>query len=490
MHELLNPEEPFFTMKHARQTISETNDASMERFAREENTEQARMLRFRLLGHMGAMLLTWTAIFALLCVFFELFISDDLGDYVADKTSTWVYSSYENLSESLDDVLVESNEDASTVDSFRGKSLESQTLSDEEVDAQYKYLLENGYNPDEPLQRLYEKLGYPNGSENIQLAALGNGVYAARDLSTYNAIRSLKLPVAIVIYAIGVIVVIVRTLNRSLSYFSKLSNALSDPRLVEGGQVELPKELTIASQQIKLLQAKVRDHEQAAVMAEQRKNEMVAYLAHDIRTPLTSVVGYLSLLAESPDLPIKKRAEYAGIALAKAERLEALVEEFFEITRYNLDSIVLERENVDVSLFLEQVVDEFGIAAQERDIQLKAVAPEGERAFLDPSKMARALGNVTKNAISYADPHSEVILSAEVGESELVLACSNQGREISKTHLEAIFERFYREDTSRGQGANAGLGLAITREIVEAHGGTIVAESTNGRTTFTMRLPR
>lgn len=462
----------------------------MRRFAHEENTEQARLLRFRLLGRMGAMLFAWTAIFALLCMFFELFISDDLGDYVADKTSTWVYSSYEDLGESLGEVVVESSDVGSTASSISSDDPASQVLTDEEKDEQYRYALENGYNPDEPVQRLYEKLGYPNGSENIQLAALGNGVYAARDLSTYQAIRSLKLPVAIVVYAIGVIVVIIRTLNRSLSYFSKLSNALSDPRLIEGGQVELPNELTIASQQIELLQAKVRDHEQAAVMAEQRKNEMVAYLAHDIRTPLTSVVGYLSLLAESPDLPIEKRAEYAGIALAKAERLESLVEEFFEITRYNLDSILLERENVDISLFLDQVVDEFGIAASGRGITLKTIAPEGAHAFLDPSKMARALGNVMKNAITYADAHSEVVLSAELNDTELVLSCSNQGREISKPHLEAIFERFYREDASRGQSANAGLGLAITREIVEAHGGTIVAESTNGQTTFTMRLPR
>ena len=467
------------------------NDATMLRFAREENTEQARMLRFRLLGRMGAMLLAWTIIFSLGCVFFETFISDRLGNLIADATSEWIYSQPQtdpNLT-SIDDTDVDVDA-AASAGSAATESNETQTDLETITEQNYKYQLEQTRNPEDQIQQLYDKLGYPNGGANVQLAVVGDGSYAARDLSTYAWIRTMKIPFAIVVYAIGFIVIIIRTLNRSLSYFSKLSNALSDPRLIEGGQVKLPKELTIASQQLELLQAKVRDHEQAAVMAEQRKNEMVAYLAHDIRTPLTSVVGYLSLLAESPDLPIEKRAEYAGIALAKAERLEMLVEEFFEITRYNLDSIVLERENVDVELFLDQVVDEFGLAAQERDITLTTIAPEGAHAFLDPSKMARALGNVMKNAITYADAHSEVTLNAVVSETELVLSCSNQGREISKTHLEAIFERFYREDTSRGQGANAGLGLAITREIVEAHGGTIVAESTAGRTTFTMRLPR
>ena len=300
----------------------------------------------------------------------------------------------------------------------------------------------------------------------------------------------MKLPLAITLYAIGCIVIVIRTLNRSLSYFSKLSNAISNPRLIEGGRVELPEELTIASQQIELLQKKIRDHEQAAVMAEQRKNELVAYLAHDIRTPLTSVVGYLSLLSESPDLPLEKRAEFAGIALAKAERLESLIEEFFEITRYNLDAIMLERENVDIYLFLDQVADEFGISAQERDITITTRAPEGENAFIDASKMARALGNVVKNAIAYADQGTEVVVCATISDRELMLSTTNRGREISAVHLEAIFERFYREDSSRGQGANAGLGLAIAREIVDAHAGTISAESSDGLTTFTIRLPR
>ena len=97
--------------------------------------------------------------------------------------------------------------------------------------------------------------------------------------------RSLKLPLAIVIYSIGIIVIIIRTLNRSLRYFSKLSNALADPRLIEGGKIILPEELMISSQQIELLQKKISDHEQAAVMAEQRKNELVAILRTTFARP-------------------------------------------------------------------------------------------------------------------------------------------------------------------------------------------------------------
>ena len=442
--------------------------------ATKQTGEQTRILRSRLLGRMVLLLLAWSACFSLLCVLFEFSLSDSIGERVADATSTWIYSSLPTEKSLLDaeknsTVETNDNEDTSEVTRDPWAAL---GFADEEFMARY------------------DDLASQIGPENVQLMVAADGRLAMRDISFYNTLRSFKIPVAIVIYAIGIIVIIIRTLNRSLRYFNKLSNALADPRLIEGGRIVLPEELMISSQQIELLQKKIRDHEQAAVMAEQRKNELVAYLAHDIRTPLTSVVGYLSLLAESPDLPREKPAEFAGIALSKAERLESLVEEFFEITRYNLNAILLERENVDVALFLDQVADEFGIAAKDRDISITTIAPENKQAFIDSSKMARALGNVVKNAISYADPESEVVLSAIVTDDEIVLATTNQGREISPAHLEAIFERFYREDRSRGQSANAGLGLAIAREIVEAHGGTIGAESSNGLTTFTIRLPR
>lgn len=425
--------------------------------ATKQTGEQTRILRSRLLGRMVLLLLAWSACFSLLCVLFEFSLSDSIGERVADATSTWIYSSLPTEKSLLDaeknsTVETNDNEDTSEVTRDPWAAL---GFADEEFMARY------------------DDLASQIGPENVQLMVAADGRLAMRDISFYNTLRSFKIPVAIVIYAIGIIVIIIRTLNRSLRYFNKLSNALADPRLIEGGRKK-----------------KIRDHEQAAVMAEQRKNELVAYLAHDIRTPLTSVVGYLSLLAESPDLPREKRAEFAGIALSKAERLESLVEEFFEITRYNLNAILLERENVDVALFLDQVADEFGIAAKDSDISITTIAPENKQAFIDSSKMARALGNVVKNAISYADPESEVVLSAIVTDDEIVLATTNQGREISPAHLEAIFERFYREDRSRGQSANAGLGLAIAREIVEAHGGTIGAESSNGLTTFTIRLPR
>lgn len=398
-----------------------------------QRSEQTRILRSKLLRHMALSIAFWSLGFVLICAFLQVTIVPEIGNRIADLTSNWSYYDAQEVDSAL--------KAGSTID------------------------------------------------KDFQILQSDEGTYAVRDLSAYYAIRSLKPLIAIVIYAVGLVIIIVRTLNRSLSYIDDLTIAIADGRLLDGGKIELPGELSIASQQLQAFQKRIEEHEHSAILAEQRKNELVAYLAHDIRTPLTSVVGYLSLLAESPDLPIERRAKYAGIALEKALRLEALIEEFFEITRYNVSSIVLERENVDIGLFVQQVADEFGLAAEDRGVEVVIDAPSGQIAFIDPSKMARALGNVVKNAVAYSNPGTKVDLSAQAADEKLVFIVEDVGKEISKSHLERIFERFYREDGARGQEANAGLGLAIAREVVEAHGGTITAESEGGITTFRITIP-
>ncbi|WP_350454928.1 sensor histidine kinase [Slackia heliotrinireducens] len=224
--------------------------------------------------------------------------------------------------------------------------------------------------------------------------------------------------------------------------------------------------------------------------AERRKNELVAYLAHDIRTPLTSVVGYLSLMNEAPDLPDEQRKRYVSAALAKAELLDTLTAEFFEITRYNLATIPIERTDVGVRLFLEQIAEEFLPEMQRRSITTRVEALEDAEIRIDPDKMARAIGNVVRNAVAYADDGSEVVLSARrADDAGWEIVVSDQGREIAPEHLESIFDRFYREDNARSSSGNAGLGLAIAKEIVEAHGGSIRAESADGTTRFIILLP-
>lgn len=221
-----------------------------------------------------------------------------------------------------------------------------------------------------------------------------------------------------------------------------------------------------------------------------RKDDLVTYLAHDLKTPLASVVGYLSLLEEAPDLPVEQRARFTGIALDKAHRLDALIEEFFDITRFDFHDIVLTRGYVDLALLLAQVADEFYPILTEQGKSVEVEATASLIVLIDGDKMARVFNNVMKNAIAYSYEGSTIRVFAEQTPDSVVVRFENQGDPIPAPKLGMIFEKFYRLDAARATNrGGAGLGLAIAKEIVSAHGGTISCASTPEATVFTIELP-
>lgn len=221
-----------------------------------------------------------------------------------------------------------------------------------------------------------------------------------------------------------------------------------------------------------------------------RKDDLVTYLAHDLKTPLASVVGYLSLLEEAPDLPQDLRARFTGIALDKAHRLDSLIEEFFDITRFDFHDIVLTRGYVDLSLLLAQVADEFYPILTDQGKQVEVDSPASLIVLIDGDKMARVFNNVMKNAIAYSYEGSTIRIFAEQTSDSVVVRFENQGDPIPAPKLGMIFEKFYRLDAARATNrGGAGLGLAIAKEIVSAHGGTISCASTPEATVFTIELP-
>lgn len=245
---------------------------------------------------------------------------------------------------------------------------------------------------------------------------------------------------------------------------------------------------------------RVRERERQSAQAltdeARRKDDLVTYLAHDLKTPLASVVGYLSLLQEAPDLPVEQRVRFTGVALDKAHRLDALIEEFFDITRFDFHDIVLTRGYVDLGLMLAQVADEFYpiLSDQRKDASIE-VEP-GLTVLVDGDKMARVFNNIMKNAIAYSYEGSTIRVSADreqdaaTGAACVRIRFENQGDPIPAPKLKVIFEKFYRLDAARATNrGGAGLGLAIAKEIVNAHGGAIECISTPEHTVFTITLP-
>jgi two-component system sensor histidine kinase VanS len=291
-----------------------------------------------------------------------------------------------------------------------------------------------------------------------------------------------------------IIIFLIILLRFSISWFTKYFDEVISgvDKLVEetAGEITLSPELDFM--EIKLNQAKsnLEKQKKAALDAEQRKNDLVVYLAHDLKTPLTSVIGYLSLLAEAPDMPPEQKAKYVGITLEKAHRLEQLINEFFEITRFNLQTIVLNKERINLLFMLQQLADEFYPLLTPQRKQVVVNVPDGLTLRGDADKLARVFNNILKNAIAYSYENSVVDISAEQQDKSVVITFTNQGNPIPQAKLETIFEKFYRLDSARSTNTGgAGLGLAIAKEIVNAHDGTISVESNKENTTFTVKFP-
>ena len=243
----------------------------------------------------------------------------------------------------------------------------------------------------------------------------------------------------------------------------------------------------------KLRELEAAFHQKEQLIREEaaRKDDLIAYLAHDLKTPLTSVIGYLELLEEIPEMPLEQRAKYTHIAGEKAVRLEHLINDFFEITRYNIHEILIEWEQIDISYLLIQMKEEFYPLLREHGNRLELHIPEGLTVVADREKLARVLNNLLKNAVAYSYPGTEITVSATEEEDLVCMVISNQGRTIPAQKLQLIFEKFYRLDDARSsRSGGSGLGLAIAKELVAAHGGTLTATSAHEVTAFRIMLPK
>jgi two-component system, OmpR family, sensor histidine kinase VanS len=295
---------------------------------------------------------------------------------------------------------------------------------------------------------------------------------------------------------IAILVFLVIIFQFSISWFTKYFDEVSAgmDKLVEesAAEIRLSPELDFMENKLNQIKNNLEKQKKAALEAERRKNDLVVYLAHDIKTPLTSVIGYLSLLDEAPDMPPEQKAKYVGITLEKAYRLEQLINEFFEITRFNLQTIVLNKEKINLLFMLQQMADEFYpmlTPAQEKQVSVNV--PDGLILWGDADKLARVFNNILKNALAYSYENSVIDISAQEEDKNIVITFTNHGDPIPQEKLETIFEKFFRLDTSRSSNTGgAGLGLAIAKEIVNAHGGNIFVQSNTEKTVFTVVLPQ
>lgn len=278
--------------------------------------------------------------------------------------------------------------------------------------------------------------------------------------------------------------------NKPWKYFNEILNASEILYKEDDSIIKLSEPLKEVESKMNQVKMSMILNQQITTELQYKKDEVIMYLAHDIRTPLTSIIGYLSLLSEVSEMNIEKRTKYIKLTLEKSYRLEKLINEFFEFTRYNSKQIKLDIEEIDLYYLLFQMIDEFYPIFSTNGHIARLHGDENIIILGDPVKLARAFGNILKNATIYSYKNTEIIINIETIDDKVSINFHNEGNTIPKEKLSQIFEKFYRCDDARTSNTGgSGLGLAIAKEIILLHRGEIYANSENCTTDINIVIP-
>lgn len=224
---------------------------------------------------------------------------------------------------------------------------------------------------------------------------------------------------------------------------------------------------------------------------EQSKDELITNVSHDIRTPLTSIIGYLGLIEDKQYHSEEELLKYTHTAFMKAKQMKSLVEDLFEYTKVRQSSVPIYYITFDMVQLVEQLAVDFELEAAKKGIEIvvhanqKQIMMEG-----DTEKIVRVFNNLISNALKYGKGATQIVVDLEQISQEVVITVKNNGQMIPQKSLEQLFDRFYRVEESRSQETGGtGLGLAIAQSIVALHGGYIYAKSNPEWTSFIMHLP-
>lgn len=296
----------------------------------------------------------------------------------------------------------------------------------------------------------------------------------------------------LIMFAIYIIVsliisfIVIRNSNHYMvEIVSVMDQILKEPEK----DIQLSSNLIALQTRLNQLRLDLIANQRAAKEAETKKNDLIMYMAHDLKTPLTSTIGYLSLLTQEKEISKPLQEKYMKIALDKALRLEELTNQFFEITRYNLQDMPINKQKIDLSFLLEQLMDECYVMLKKKNLEYQVNKPEHLYFFGDGDKLARAFENLLKNAINYSYEDTAIEIDMQETEEKIEIKFKNKGDKIPEYKLEKLFEKFYRLDESRTSSTGgAGLGLAITKQIIELHSGTISVKNDDEYIEFTINF--
>ena len=279
--------------------------------------------------------------------------------------------------------------------------------------------------------------------------------------------------------------------KRSLKYIEKIASAVQN--IAEGDlttqiEVEGDDEFSMMAANLNRMGEEIRELMEKERESERTKNELITNVAHDLRTPLTSIIGYLELLSKGIPLGPEMQQKYIEIVYTKAKRLEKLIEDLFGFTK--VGKVSMNVGKVDIVKLLGQLLEEFYPSFADKDLTYELVSNvPAQTITADGNLLARLFDNLINNAIKYGAEGKKVLVQVAAEEEIVTVSVTNYGYVIPADELPFIFNKFYRVEQSRStQTGGPGLGLAIAKNIVDMHGGTIAVASDLNGTVFTVKL--
>lgn len=297
--------------------------------------------------------------------------------------------------------------------------------------------------------------------------------------------------IATICFFIIYFLLFIKRIVKDMTYISDriidIADGKSDEKIIIERQDEIGEiagRINEMTEQINQLITSERD-------ALQSNKDLIACVAHDLRTPITSVKGYLDLALDTKHYDLEQRQKYVRIAQTKANRLEYLIHDLFNYTKLTSGEIILHRSKIDLVQLVEQMVEEFYPLFQEEELECTTKYNISYLEMnMDGELIARAVQNLLSNAIKYGKDGKHVYVELECLEQEVQIRVTNYGLVIPEESIKHLFDKFYRVERSRNvKTGGTGLGLNIAQEIVHLHGGRIQVTSGASGTCFTIALP-